>query len=79
MYIEVKHNTGKMWIVLECGYAMAVNVSHRVLAPTCAVPISILKHDFSVLTDYSIDAPPSLKPAKKYSDISGLPVSNDLT
>lgn len=30
----------------------------------------------SVLTDFSIDAPPSLKPAKKYSDISGLPVSN---
>ncbi|XP_018618319.2 INO80 complex subunit C isoform X1 [Scleropages formosus] len=26
-------------------------------------------------TYYSIDAPPSLKPAKKYSDISGLPAS----
>lgn len=25
--------------------------------------------------DYNIDAPPSFKPAKKYSDISGLPVS----
>uniref|UniRef100_A0A3P9Q1M8 INO80 complex subunit C n=1 Tax=Poecilia reticulata TaxID=8081 RepID=A0A3P9Q1M8_POERE len=28
---------------------------------------------------YNIDAPPSLKPAKKYSDISGLPVSNQST
>lgn len=25
--------------------------------------------------DFNIDAPPSFKPAKKYSDISGLPVS----
>lgn len=33
---------------------------------------------FCVFTDYNIDAPPSLKPAKKYSDISGLPVSNYL-
>lgn len=31
--------------------------------------------DLSIFTDFSIDAPPSLKPAKKYSDISGLPVS----
>lgn len=31
---------------------------------------------FSVFPDYNIDAPPSLKPTKKYSDISGLPVSN---
>lgn len=29
---------------------------------------------FAVL-DMSIEAPPSLKPAKKYSDLSGLPVS----
>lgn len=28
-----------------------------------------------LLADGSIDAPPSFKPAKKYSDISGLPVS----
>lgn len=28
-----------------------------------------------MLIDYNIDAPPSLKPTKKYSDISGLPVS----
>lgn len=33
-------------------------------------------YDLSVFTDYNIDAPPSLKPTKKYSDISGLPVSN---
>jgi len=26
--------------------------------------------------DSSIDAPPSFKPAKKYSDLSGLPVRN---
>lgn len=38
--------------------------------------ISSLISDLSVFTDFSIDAPPSLKPAKKYSDISGLPVSN---
>lgn len=30
----------------------------------------------SVFPDYHIDAPPSLKPTKKYSDISGLPVRN---
>ena len=29
---------------------------------------------FTIL-DMSIEAPPSLKPAKKYSDLSGLPVS----
>lgn len=31
---------------------------------------------FYVFTDFNIDAPPSLKPNKKYSDISGLPVRN---
>lgn len=30
---------------------------------------------FFFFADGSIDAPPSFKPAKKYSDISGLPVS----
>lgn len=35
-------------------------------------------YDLSVFTDYNIDAPPSLKPTKKYSDISGLPVSNHI-
>lgn len=31
---------------------------------------------FLNISDSSINAPPSFKPAKKYSDISGLPVSN---
>lgn len=31
---------------------------------------------FYVFTDFNIDSPPSLKPNKKYSDISGLPVRN---
>lgn len=30
---------------------------------------------FSSFLDFSIDAPPSFKPAKKYSDVSGLLVS----
>lgn len=30
---------------------------------------------FGISLDFNIDAPPSFKPAKKYSDISGLPVS----
>lgn len=34
---------------------------------------------FTLFTDYNIDAPPSLKPTKKYSDISGLPVSYHYT
>jgi hypothetical protein len=32
-----------------------------------------------VYADGSIDAPPSFKPAKKYSDLSGLPVSKYFT
>lgn len=30
------------------------------------------------ISDSSINAPPSFRPAKKYSDISGLPVSDFL-
>ena len=29
----------------------------------------------SLCTDSSVEAPPSFKPAKKYADLSGLPVS----
>lgn len=36
------------------------------------IHLKILLHP---ITDSSIDAPPSFTPAKKYSDVSGLPVS----
>ena len=37
--------------------------------------ITYNKRYVAPILDGSIDAPPSFKPAKKYSDLSGLPVS----
>jgi len=34
-----------------------------------------IKQVFFCSADSSVDAPPSFKPAKKYADLSGLPVS----
>jgi len=46
---------------------------------TAQKSLQVIKCKTSVFTDYSIEAPPSLKPTKKYSDISGLPVSYHFT
>lgn len=41
--------------------------------------VDVLKIFILCSVDGAIDAPPSMKPTKKYSDVSGLPVSNSWT
>lgn len=58
------------WISL---YFMTYNNNNSPFWLTNAVVLWNMCHHY---TDASIDAPPSFKPAKKYSDLSGLAVSS---
>lgn len=45
----------------------------KVLLVSKRLKVFITSIFFCLLPDYSINAPPTFKPTKKYSDISGLP------
>lgn len=53
----------------------STNFWHFLYSSDCVTVVSIIYHNctfFFFFSDSTIDAPPSFKPAKKYSDISGL-------